>query len=104
MIEKVLNILTIIGYIRKICALYDGLPTIKAAFRKSSSNHKPKPYKSLLSLPDKEFNFYDTNLSFLSSGGYLPLSANDDSLCKSLVNYKILKSVAGNRYEVNRKD
>lgn len=95
-VQVILNIATLLGGITAVWFLYEKrliiFGWVRISFIKSINP---------LSLPDEEFTFVFENISLLQNGSYLPISINEERLCKSLVNLKILKAASGNMYKLS---
>lgn len=96
LMKTILDICTLLGGIAAVWLLYDKRIVICGWFRISFT-------KSInpLSLPDEEFNFLFEKSGLLQSGSYLPVSANEEQLCKSLVNLKVLKTANRKMYKLS---
>ncbi len=94
--QVILNIATLLGGITAVWFLYEKRLIIFGWFRISF-------IKSInpLSLPDEEFTFLFEKARLLQDGPYLPVSVNEERLCKSLVNLKVLKAASSNMYKLS---
>ncbi|WP_462167601.1 hypothetical protein [Pseudoalteromonas sp. GB43] len=88
--DTILNIATLLGGITALWFLYDKRVIIFNWFRLFTT-------KSVnpLSLPDQEFEFIFNKAEFFANSEYLPVTPEEDELCKSLVNHGVLKEKNG---------
>ena len=83
--EWILSIATILGGISAIWFLYDKRHAISASFKlRVSASINP------LGIHDKDFEFLVARREALLTAPYLPIDANEEATCRSLVNNGVL--------------
>lgn len=88
--QTVLNIATLLGGLTALWFLYEKRVIILNWFKL----YTRKPVNPL-SLPDQEFEFISNKSEFFARGEYLPVSAEEKELCRSLTNHGVLKEKNG---------
>lgn len=83
--EAILGIATILGGISAVWFFYDKRQVIAAWFKLNTKNTVSPPV-----LSDEEFLFAINKKCALLQNEYLPVDANEASICRSLVNQGVL--------------